>query len=111
MDGTHPRRRAGSLQLLREHLSGEIPRKHHSVSFDVLPSELQNPRRLKMFHGRFQQMIPGRVDLTTRNPKFGVSGFNAVDAAFRYGVPAAGVVGGGFAAYDNLKGEKKDDKQ
>lgn len=61
------------------------------VEFDAFRGELQSPGRLKSLFSNNQQVILGRVRLSNRDPVYGRSGFNYVDAAFRYvGLPGAG---------------------
>ena len=93
---------AGEMSMFRRLMTGVSNRRNY-VEFDALPGELANPSGLKSMFGRYQQVIPGQVDLTGRNAVFGTSGFNWLDAGVRYGVPAAGAAGGGYLLYNSNK--------
>ncbi len=90
----------GEMSMFRRLMTGVGNRRNY-VEFDALPGELANPSGLKSMFGRYQQVIPGQVDLTGRNAVFDTSGFNWLDAGVRYGVPAAGAAGGGYLLYNS----------
>jgi hypothetical protein len=70
------------------------------VEFDVVAGELRPPGNLKSLYSGYQQFIPGRVDLLVRNPVYGVSNFNFLDAGVRYVVlPVAVPVAGGYLVH------------
>ncbi len=71
------------------------------VEFDALSAELQNPSGIKSLFGRYQQVIPGQVDLTVRNAVYGTSEFNWLDATVRYRAPAVGAAGAGYLWYNS----------
>jgi hypothetical protein len=87
------------MSMFRRLLTGVGLRRNY-VEFDVLPGELVNPSRLKSIFVRYQQTIPGQVDLTGRNPVFGKSGFNWVIFP---GIPVAGAAAGGYLYYKSEK--------
>jgi RHS repeat-associated protein len=91
---------ASDMSMWRRLMTGVGNRRNY-VEFDALPSEFASPSGLKSLFGRYQQVIPGQVDLIPRNATFGTSEFNWLDAGFRYGVPSASAAGGGYLFYNS----------
>ena len=98
-------RAASEMTWWRRLMTGVGNRRSY-VEFDALPGELQAPGGLKSVFGSYQQVIPGRVDLLTRNPVYGTSSFNFLDAGVRYMALPAGAAGGGYLVYSVVTDEQ-----
>jgi len=90
-DGTKPGTwvspwRASEMGPWRRSMSG-YPFRRPYVEFDVRPGELTRPGGLKFLFSRWQRQIPGPVDLTGRNPTFGLLPVEPARPNFGYAWP------------------------
>ena len=98
-------RPVAEMSMWRRLMTG-VGNRQAYVEFDVLPGELQTPGGLKSLFANYQLVIPGRVDLLSRNPVYGVSSFNFLDAGVRYVAIPSGVAGGGYVIYKVVTDDK-----